>query len=474
MLLQPIATVAASVVAAFFAAPAVDAAAHPAAVFAFPKSNAHQHDIPSLRPAEARLVFAERLGVSRFHKLGFQHTYVHRLLEDISVAIVLARDGLFVDKSFYGWILKKPTGQDMKVLELERFSGEHSGLWRDQSENIVVVISGVSNTKDAFTESSPAFFINDTPDTESFHNLATGFIGEAQQLVGDLSVRIFGNSQGSFISVVPDMDLCINGHQEVIPRTQCLTAEVDLTADFNKQNFGEFAKVFDAESSVDAAFMDEALAFNSFINNFAQSVKADNQLAVLFFNSLNSVLMQYGADSVKYNVASTVINNLLQKLVLETAPSTPITAVLLPANTQSSSSKKAKRGASKEAFGNQHVSPAVSVGILEPASYATQEECEITTNFCSGGHGICMQMYGQEGFYGCSCISTYDETTRQRTYWAGDYCQKYDVTVPFQIFFWFLIISILFLAWTIKAMLSIGAEELPAVLAAATMVQPKA
>ncbi|KAK9318215.1 hypothetical protein V1524DRAFT_94368 [Lipomyces starkeyi] len=85
MLLQPIATVAASVVAAFFTAPAVDAAAHPAAVFAFPKSNAHQHDIPSLRPAEARLVFAERLGVSRFHKLGFQtltanfqHTYVHR------------------------------------------------------------------------------------------------------------------------------------------------------------------------------------------------------------------------------------------------------------------------------------------------------------------------------------------------------------------------------------------------------------
>ncbi|KAK9349058.1 hypothetical protein V1522DRAFT_397255 [Lipomyces starkeyi] len=436
MLLQPIATVAASVVAAFFTAPAVDAAAHPAAVFAFPKSNAHQHDIPSLRPAEARLVFAERLGVSRFHKLGFQ-------------------------------------GQDMKVLELERFSGEHSGLWRDQSENIVVVISGISNTKDAFTESSPAFFINDTPDTESFHNLATGFIREAQQLVGDLSVRIFGDSQGSFISVVPDMDLCINGHQEAIPRTQCLAAEADLTTDF-KQNFGEFAKVFDAESSVDAAFMDEALAFNSFINNFAQSVKANNQLAVLFFNSLNSVLMQYGADSVKYNVAGTLINTLLQKLVLETAPSTPITAVLLPASTQSSSSKKAKRGVSKEAFGNQHVSPAVSVGMLETASYATQEECEITTNFCSGGHGICMQMYGQEGFYGCSCISTYDETTRQRTYWAGDYCQKYDVTVPFQIFFWFLIISILFLAWTIKAMLSIGAEELPAVLAAATMVQPKA
>ncbi|KAJ8098804.1 hypothetical protein POJ06DRAFT_142445 [Lipomyces tetrasporus] len=438
MLLQPIATVAASVVAALFAAPAVDAAAHPAAVFAFPKSgSSHQSDIPSLRPAEARLVFAERLGVSRFHKLGFQ-------------------------------------GQDMKVLELDRFSGEHTGLWRDQNENVVVVVSGVSNTKDAFTESRPAFFINDTPDAESFRSLATGFIREAQQLVGDLSVRVFGNSLGSFISVVPDMDLCINGHEEVISRAQCINSDLDLNADF-KETFGEFAEVFDAESSVDAAFMDEALAFNSFINNFAQSVKSDSQLAVLFFNSLNSVLVQYGADSVKYNVASALVNKLLQQLVLETAPSTPITAVLLPGGAQTASSKKAKRGANTEAFGNQHVSPAVSVGILaETPSYTTQEECEVMTNFCSGGHGICMQMYGQEGFYGCSCISTYDETTRQRTFWAGDYCQKTDVTVPFQIFFWFLIISILFLAWTIKAMMSIGSEELPAVLAAATMVQTKA
>ncbi|KAK9237336.1 hypothetical protein V1525DRAFT_404083 [Lipomyces kononenkoae] len=437
MLLQPIATVAASVVAALFAAPVVEAAAHPASVFAFPKTNSHQHDIPSLRPAEARLVFAERLGVSRFHKLGFQ-------------------------------------GQDTKVLQLERFSGEHSGLWRDQNENIVVVVSGVSNTKDVFAESRPAFFISDTPDAESFGSLATGFIREAQQLVGDLSVRIFGDSLGSFISVVPDMDLCINGHQEVISRAQCLGAESDLSADF-KKNFGQFAEVFDATSSIDAAFMDEALAFNTFINNFAQSVKTDDQLAVLFFNGLNSILMQYGTDSIKYNAASAVVNSLLQKLVLETSPSTPITAVLLPGGSQSSSSKKTKRGVSTEAFGNQHISPAVSVGILaESPSYTTQEECEIMTNFCSGGHGICMQMYGQEGIFGCSCISTYDETTRQRTFWAGDYCQKIDVTVPFQIFFWFLIISVLFLAWTIKAMMSIGGEELPAVLAAATMVPPKA
>ncbi|KAK9368989.1 hypothetical protein V1509DRAFT_622138 [Lipomyces kononenkoae] len=437
MLLQPFATVAISVVAALFAAPAVDAAAHPAAVFAFPKTNTHQHDIPSLRPAEARLVFAERLGVSRFHKLGFQ-------------------------------------GQDMKVLQLERFSGEHSGLWRDQNENIVVVVSGVSSTKDVFTESRPAFYISDAPDAESFGSLASGFISESQQLVGDLSVRIFGDSQGGFITVVPDMDLCINGHQEVISRSQCVSAKADLNTDF-KHNFVEFAEVFDATSSIEATFMDEALAFNSFINNFAQSVKSDNQLAVLFFNGLNSILMQYGAGSVKYNAASAIFNGLLQKLVLETAPSTPITAVLLPGGTQSSSSKKTKRDGTTEAFGNQHISPKVSVGILaEAPSYTTQEECETMTNFCSGGHGICMQMYGQEDIYGCSCISTYDETTRQRTYWAGDYCQKIDVSVPFQIFFWFLIISVLFLAWTIKAMISIGNEELPAVLAAATMVPPKA
>ncbi|KAK9464701.1 hypothetical protein V1512DRAFT_267709 [Lipomyces arxii] len=438
MLLQPIASIAASVVAALVAAPAVDAASHPASVFAFPKTGSHQHDIPSLRPAEARLVFAERLGVSRFHKLGYE-------------------------------------GQDMKVLELEHFSGNHVGLWRDQSENIVVIVSGVSDTKDVFTDSRPAFVINDTPDADSFRSLANGFIQEAQQLVGDPSVRVFADSQDSFISVVPDMDLCINGHDQVISRSQCNNVyEADVSKDFASVFGTQFGEIFSGSNAVDAAFMDEALALHAFTEGFAQSSKADNQLAILFFNSLNSVLNTYGAGSVQYSLGSALMAKLLQQLVLETGPSTPITAVLLPGGAMPSS-KKSKRSVSTEAFGNQHVSPAVSVGILaEPASYTTQEECEIMTNYCTGGHGICMQMYGQEGFYSCNCISTYDETTNQRTYWAGEYCQKYDVTTPFQLFFWFLVVSVLFLAWTIKAMVSIGSEELPAVLAAATMVQPKA
>ncbi|KAK7202631.1 hypothetical protein BZA70DRAFT_292147 [Myxozyma melibiosi] len=440
MLLQPIAQVAA--VAAALLAPLADAAAaHPASVFAFPKTGAaNQHDIPSLRPAEARLVFAERLGVSRFHKLGYQ-------------------------------------GQDMKVLELDRFSGEHTGLWKDKSENVVVIVSGVSNTKDVFVESRPAFFIADTPDADSFSTLANGFIKEAQQLIGDLGVRVFGSSEESFITVVPDMDLCVQGHQESISRSQCAAAaDADLTKDFTHVFGEEFGAVFDADSSVDAAFMDEALAMNSFIEGFSQAVRSDNQLAVLFFNGLNSVMLKYGTDSMQYQVGSALFAKLLQKLALETSPSTPITAVLLPGGEkQQVSSKKAKRSLEARAFGDQHSSPALSVGILAEAdSYTTQEECEIMTNYCSGGHGYCMEMYGQEGYFGCQCISTYDETTRQRTYWAGDYCQKYDVSVPFNIFFWGLILSLLFVGFMIKAMVSMGAEELPAVLAAATMVQTKA
>ncbi|KAK9480705.1 hypothetical protein V1514DRAFT_275760 [Lipomyces japonicus] len=459
MLLQPFASVAASVAAivALAGLPATAAAAgtgqssaRPAAVFAFPQAgeNDHQHrhhDIPNLRPAEARLVFAERLGVSRFHKLGFQ-------------------------------------GQDMKVLELDRFSGQHTGLWRDQNENIVVVVSGVSNTKDIFPESKPAFFIADTPDAESFKSLANGFLTESQQLVGDLATRVFASSQDSFISVVPDLDLCIPGYEMTISRSQCVTSveDIDLAVDF-KATIGNdaVAAVFDAANPVDTALMSEVLAFNVFVDNFAQATRDDSQLAVLFFNSLNAVLNKYGVDSVQYSTGRTLFANLLQKLVLETAPSVPITTVLLPAGgaaNGSASKKNTKRAlaAGSDAFGDKHTSPAVSIGILaEEVSYPTEQECEIMTNFCSG-HGTCAQLYGQEGYYSCACTSTYDEDTRQRTYWAGDYCQKTDVTVPFQIFFWFLIISLLFIAWTIKALLSIGNEELPAVLAAATLVPTKA
>ncbi|KAK9462828.1 uncharacterized protein V1516DRAFT_634289 [Lipomyces oligophaga] len=441
MLLQPFNTAAAALAAAaaLFAPFADAAAAHPASVYAFPKSCAgKQHDIPSLRPAEARLVFAERLGVSRYHKLGYQ-------------------------------------GQDMKVLDLERFSGEHTGLWRDKSENVVVVISGVSSGKDVFPESRPAFFISETPDAESFRDLATSFVKESQQLVGDLGVRIFSDAEGSAITVVPDIDLCIAGHQETVARSQCAeVADVDVSKSF-AQVFGEdFASTFDAHSAVDFAFMDEALAFNSFVEGFPQSVRSNNQLAVLFFNSLNSIKLQDGAESNKYIIASSLFSNLLNKLVLETSPSVPVTAVLLPGGPKAAV-KKSKRDVSASAFGDQHSSPAISVGILaESPSYTTQEECEIMTNYCSNGHGYCTEMYGQEGYFGCQCISTYDETTRQRTYWAGDYCQKYDVSVPFNIFFWGLIVTLLFVGFIIKAMVSMGSEELPAVLAAATLVQTKA
>ncbi|KAK9450276.1 uncharacterized protein V1518DRAFT_413432 [Limtongia smithiae] len=442
MLLQSVATVA----AALLAAPAaVLGAAHPAAVFAFPKSDAsaHTRDIPALRPAEARLVFAERLGVSRFHKLGYE-------------------------------------GQDMKVLELNRFSGEHTGLWREKNDNIVVVVSGFTTPKDVFTESRPAFVISDAPDAASFRSLATGFVREAQQLVGDLGVRVFGDSKDSFVTVVPDVDLCLNGHEEHISRSQCESvSETCVHADFTAAFGADFAEYFDAGNAVDAVFMDEALALSAFIDGYAQSVRSDSQLAVLFFNGLGAMLDNFGAESAKYQVAAAIFTNLLERLVRETASSTPITAVLVPGGLQpaKSSSKKTKRSqkVSADAFGNQHVSPAVSIGILaESTSYTTQEECEIMTNYCSGGHGVCMQMYGQEGYYGCQCISTYDETTRQRTYWAGDYCQKYDVTVPFQIFFWGLIVTVLFVAWIISAMISMGSQELPAVLGAATMVQTKA
>ncbi|KAK9473195.1 uncharacterized protein V1510DRAFT_415371 [Dipodascopsis tothii] len=454
MHLQSVASIAASVAAAVLTlAPTVSAAApHPAAVFAFPKpEKAGHHDIPSLRPAEARLGFAERLDVSRFHKLGYQVS---------------------------GWAGgADKQGQDMKVLELDHFSGRHSGLWRDSEENIVVIVSGVRDTKDIFPESRPVFFISETPDAESFRELAAGFIQEAQQLSGDLSARAYTNEAEGFVSLVPDMDLCVPAHNQILSRSQCVvpaaSTDADLVKDFVASFGDEFASLFDVSVKADSLFMDEAIAFNYFIEEFQQAVTANNQLAVLFFNSLNSMFVKYGADSVQYNAARALFAKLLQKLTLETAPSVPVTAVLLPGGNAPAPAKKAKRAAG-EAFGNKHVSPSIPVSIMaESVCYQSQDECEIFTNFCSGGHGQCMQLYGQDGCFSCSCMSTYDETTRQRTYWAGEYCQKIDVTTPFQIFFWFLIVSLLFLAWTIKAMMSIGKEELPPVLAAATMVQAK-
>lgn len=115
------------------------AASEPASVYIFGASSANPSNPPSLTPEQARLVFAQRLGVSQFHGLG-----------DVSAST------LKYINHFGG-------------RQEEALFGDAS---RDQAAELVLVVEGVSKKSaepllSAWESIKPAFTISSPPATSA-------------------------------------------------------------------------------------------------------------------------------------------------------------------------------------------------------------------------------------------------------------------------------------------------------------------
>lgn len=99
--------------------------------------------------------------------------------------------------------------------------------------------------------------------------------------------------------------------------------------------------------------------------------------------------------------------------------------------------------------------------------YTSRSECESNTNNCSG-HGKCTKL--ATGNYACSCEPTFDSEKQKTTHWSGSACQKKDISVEFNMFFWTTLVMILVIIYGVKLMISIGDDPLPGVLSAASGV----
>ena len=128
-----------------------------------------------------------------------------------------------------------------------------------------------------------------------------------------------------------------------------------------------------------------------------------------------------------------------------------------------------------QAKGNNTTPP---LGIL-PRCFQSESACEKATNGCSG-HGKCSVLHkgekgsnGRTACYGCVCKPTVVdrgdtgmEQHKQTTYWAGPACQKQDVTVPFWLFALSGVVFAFLISGSIGLLFSVGSEELPSVIGA--------
>ncbi|KAK7191774.1 hypothetical protein PSPO01_02223 [Paraphaeosphaeria sporulosa] len=125
------------------------------------------------------------------------------------------------------------------------------------------------------------------------------------------------------------------------------------------------------------------------------------------------------------------------------------------------------------AEGNDTTAP---LGIL-PRCFATEDACTKATHGCSG-HGSCGVLHkGKKGeradCYGCMCKPTVVdrgdtgmEAHKKTTYWGGPACQKKDVSIPFWLFVSSGVLFAFLISGGIGLLYSVGSEELPSVIGA--------
>jgi hypothetical protein len=113
-----------------------------------------------------------------------------------------------------------------------------------------------------------------------------------------------------------------------------------------------------------------------------------------------------------------------------------------------------------------------------PACFQSLNSCVNRTNNCSGGHGVCINRYendtkAKQSCFSCHCMATVvlDGTEpkaigEKTVKWAGNMCQKKDISVPFWLLTGMTITIVGAVTFAIGLLYSVGEEKLPGVIGA--------
>ncbi|EPE09544.1 hypothetical protein F503_07320 [Ophiostoma piceae UAMH 11346] len=138
------------------------------------------------------------------------------------------------------------------------------------------------------------------------------------------------------------------------------------------------------------------------------------------------------------------------------------------------------KASSDNSNNNAGFKPVAAAAGRIPACFQSFNSCSTQTNSCSG-HGKCVDKFAVNsgGFasqkggscFVCHCYSTLNrpedaEGGLSTTQWAGNMCQKIDVSVPFWLITGFTVAIVGAVAFAIGLLFSVGEEKLPGVIGA--------
>ena len=238
--------------------------------------------------------------------------------------------------------------------------------------------------------------------------------------------------------------------------------------------YGDAAKLYDVSIRQDRYFVSEILALDSFIARLDDIPLFANQLVMInlatldviplhSISNLKGIYHKHGPRSPQYHTALKLFTPLINTLQTHFSTQHIVTITTIPPTTHHLSVLSARH--LETLFGNEHSSPVLSTSQNNRHSilgicHESENACNKATNNCSS-HGSCAESIASNGCWTCLCKPTIkqvgDGKGRMTTYWAGEECQKKDISVPFHLFFW--VTCSLYVQWLIIVYDCVGVDS---------------
>ncbi|KAF5344000.1 hypothetical protein D9758_012881 [Tetrapyrgos nigripes] len=209
------------------------------------------------------------------------------------------------------------------------------------------------------------------------------------------------------------------------------------------------------ESDLSSWHPSEIASLQSFLKGSNEPV-----FAAADFSGLRALRQEYGHDSHEYLQATRATREFLQEVISDAG------SLQLAVLTYSSSYSKRQDGSLQSQVPlPSSAPPQQPIGSISTC-FTSSDACSNTTSSCSG-RGQCVEASkaGKTCFIcACSATKTGEGNKVKTTHWAGESCEKKDVSGPFVLFVGIGIVMILLAVGSVSLLYGIGEQMLPPTL----------
>ncbi|KAG0701277.1 hypothetical protein DFH29DRAFT_1000344 [Suillus ampliporus] len=214
--------------------------------------------------------------------------------------------------------------------------------------------------------------------------------------------------------------------------------------------------IFSAPTPANEAFLAEISTLTKFFE--PSSDIHDDKFASLELTGLSQLATTYGRSSEQYQLAARTV-----RAVLEASTTDAKTRVAVLSYTPSPIIDKRQPQPPQQSPLPAPHPPAGPPARRLASCLTSVDACSNATNACFG-HGQCVSTIsaGQECFV-CACSDTISASGKTES-WAGEMCQRKDISSTFVLIAGTVITLILLMGGSVSLLYSIGSDELPSIL----------